>query len=262
MNIPKQAQQAIILGILVVVLGVVFFFSAKGSNPTPPPPPPKSTEATNAAGQHPAGPTKKRKAPEKLEWVLLKVKTGQIDTLVADAKGDRNPFQNLLPPPPQANAQPRGTTPPGNIIPPDKDNSPFMPPPIQIVTLVKTLVYTTVDAVKQAVEKAGLNVQVTAGMRSNQIRIKGTKPEYDEAVALVNTLDTPPPPPPFVLTGIITTPTVRYAAITLGGKFYSLFEGESMPDTGWTVTRITPSEVSLMKKTQFMKLRLSGGKPL
>lgn len=262
MNIPKQTQQAIILGVLVVVLGIVFYFSAKGSNPTPPPPPPpNSAAATSAADQRPAGPAKTRKAPEKLEWVLLKVKTGQIDTLVADAKGDRNPFQNLLPPPPQANAQPQTITPSNPIIPPGKDIAPLMPP-MPIFTLMKTLVYTTVDAVKQAVEKAGLNVQVTAGMRPNQVRIKGTKPEYDEAVALMKTLETPPPPPPFVLTGIITTPTVRYAAITLGGKFYSLFEGESMPDTGWTVTRITPSEVSLMKKTQFMKLRLSGGKPL
>ncbi|HEX2948157.1 MAG TPA: hypothetical protein VHV83_01070 [Armatimonadota bacterium] len=69
----------------------------------------------------------------------------------------------------------------------------------------------------------------------------------------------PPPPPSFVLTGVVTTPSQRYAAITVDGHFFTLLEGETVPGYGWTVTQIQPSQVVLMKDSQSLSLRLSGG---
>lgn len=70
-----------------------------------------------------------------------------------------------------------------------------------------------------------------------------------------------PPIPAFVLSGIVTTPSERYAGITVDGHYLTLLEGEEVPALGWTVTKITPDSVSLVKKKQSVTLRLSGGSP-
>jgi hypothetical protein len=109
------------------------------------------------------------------------------------------------------------------------------------------------------VREQNLAVEAKPGGRRNQITITGPDPDFGQAVELVGKLDVAPPPPNFVLSGVIITPRLHYAAINVDGRYYTLLEGESMPDLGWTVKQITPTRVTLTKGKQHVELRLSGG---
>ena len=71
----------------------------------------------------------------------------------------------------------------------------------------------------------------------------------------------PPPVPAFVLSGIISTPSERFASISVDGHYYTLLEGETIPKMGWTVAAIRATSVVLVNKSQKIIIPLPGGSP-
>lgn len=54
-----------------------------------------------------------------------------------------------------------------------------------------------------------------------------------------------PPVPPFVLCGVIATPSEKMTTIRIDDRYYTLLEGEVIPNLGWRVVRIQANAVIL-----------------
>lgn len=70
-----------------------------------------------------------------------------------------------------------------------------------------------------------------------------------------------PATPDFALSGIINSPSMSYAIISVDGQYYTLMKGETMPHYNWTMVNISPSSVVLKKNNQKVTLRMTGGSP-
>jgi len=253
-NKPKSSNVLVLAGCMaVLVLVAIFTFKPGGDQPAPP------AQTGQAAGDTtpkptPAADSKLAKAGEAgISWL----EASRLPKIEGEVKGGRNPFVDLMLPSKPIVHQ--GSTPP--VVPPPV--TPPKPPvdtPTQL-TLTKTLEWTTHEVLTKAFEKENLVVELRAGKRANQVVLSGYPPDFDRAVELIKNLDVPPPIPPFVLSGVVITPSVHLAVISLNGKQYSLVEGDTIPGLKWTVKQVDATSVTLTNGRQSKALRLSGGSP-
>lgn len=268
MNITKQTRDAIILGsALLILIGVaVSQFKATGITS----PAPANANGTAKKEQSVTASTKREANP--VAWV----ENARLPQALDEVKSGRDPFKDLLlPPKPSPYTTPKPTAPlpippstntaqvqPVNPIPAAGENTGRLTDPLPLAmdtTVTCPLAWLTIGALENALNAEGLGI-IVARTKADKVTLTGSPDDVARAVELLKRLDVPPPPPPFVLAGVITTPTERYVAITLNGRYYSLFDGESMPDLGWTVKTITSTGVILVKGKQRVELRLAGGK--
>lgn len=268
MKITKQTRDAIILGSALLILIVLAVSQFKATGITAPPPANANGIATK---DEPITANAKRDA-NPVAWV----ENARLPQALDEVKRGRDPFKDLLlPPKPPPYTVPRPTPPlpmmpapnsaqaqPGNPIPATGENAGRLSDPLPLAadtTVTRPLAWLTLDALENALTADGLGITVSR-TKAGTVALTGSPDDVARAVELLRRLDVPPPPPPFVLAGAITTPTERYVAITLNGRYYSLFEGETMPDLGWTVKTITSTGAILVKGKQRVELRLAGGK--
>lgn len=260
MNGNKQSREAIVLAGTMAILLIIAIFTFKGmmggSAATPAPPAPAEETSTSAKKT----PVKVADNNGNVPWL----DNNRVPRLVEEVKGGRNPFLNLLMDKEKPSTPPAPTPPSTPHTPtasPGPGSMPFQPSDIKL-SCTRTLQWTTPQVLAQEFKAASLpDITLAAGKAPRQIVLSGYSPEYEKAVEIIKQTDVPPPIPHFVLAGVITTPSQRFAAILLDGKQYSLLDGESIPGLGWTVKRITPTGVTLTKGVQSVQLRLSGGSP-
>lgn len=68
-----------------------------------------------------------------------------------------------------------------------------------------------------------------------------------------------PEPPAIVVKGIVFSGDKRFVALLADDKPYTLYRGEQIPGTDWSVAEIAPSEITLKNGNQTARFRLSGG---
>ena len=259
----KQTRDAVILSVALVALLVVAIVTIRGMQGDQVPAPVPATTNVAAPPTPTAPATANKPAAPAEAGTLPWIDDTRLSNIVTEVKGGRNPFIDLtLPKSPESNTPVPSTTKvtPPEVTTPAEPNpiEPDMNPPLN---LVKTLNWTTPEVLAARFAQAKLNVNLTPTGRPDQVKLEGYSPDFERAVEIINALDVAPPIPKFVLSGVIATPTQRLAVVLLDGKQYSLLEGESIPELGWIVTKITPTGVNLTKGKLSTKLRLSGGSP-
>lgn len=254
MNMTKPVQ-AIVLASAIVILIVMVIFTFRGQNNNPTVPKndnPSTKEATADGNDNTAQPNPPPEASASgVDWL----DSSRVAMTVLEVKGGRNPFENLMassPPPPEVKPAPPSKNP---IIPANGDQ-PL--PDFTETSKTVTLHWISWQQLAAKMKAQIPSLTVTAG-NSGQAKLKGLTPDVNDAMAALPSIDVAPPIPPFALVGVIADTTKRYAVITLNGKSFSLYEGESFAD-GWTVMRITPTGVILQKGKLNTSLRLAGGK--
>jgi len=260
MSMTKQTREYIALGVLLAVLVVAAVIFVRSNQPAPTRPRPQTTTSKPKP--------KSNDKPVTSSAVWVEKQQDRIPGLVAEVQGGRNPFQSLLmpvgpigpTPGPSPNPEPRPGSPSGplpgpDIIPPGPDAG-----LINVAQPVKLAWITRQDAAA-ALKKEGISdVTVSPGNKPGMAILSGPEMSVMDAQSLIAKLDVEPPPPDFQLRGVITTASSRFAVITVNGKTYSLYEGEKIPLLGWTVTRITPADVTLKKgRLKPVTRRLAGG---
>ncbi len=254
MKDKKTQVQVLILAVLV--LGGVGYYLLQMSPASQPAPPPAQEESAKPAGQKTAHPRKEPNDP--MGWV----EDTRVKGIVAEVHGGRDPFENLLIAPPPI-APPN----PGPPIPPSGDKKIFVLPAgagnaENEHTYSKTLEWVTPDVVRKKLEDLGSVTMTRSSIaRRTLITLSGYDPDFTEAVQRVKALDVEPPTPKFEMSGIVVTPEERYVTLRVDGKYYMLSEHETIPGLGWTVVKITSTDVILAKGKQIVPLRLSGGNP-
>jgi len=253
----SQTTQVIIL--VVVMLGLIVvaamqFMKKPETVTVPTPTTTQPTDATATSTTTGAG-TPDAKAPAK-KGAISWISESRVPKMIAEVKGGRNPFNNLLEPSP---------------IPIDKEQVPQAETPKETPKeQIRTLQFITPKQLASAMQDKGLSVRLESGDSPNSVKLSGTDPDFSDAVALMTELDTnnsgqlvdsKDPDAQLKLSGVVITRTEKYAAIVVNGTSYTFLEGESIPRLGWTVTDITPTSVTLIKGTQSKSLRLSGGSP-
>lgn len=279
----KQTRDAAVLVLLLgvlIVMGVITIRGMSKQAPTPPPPPRAATPSTTAKPGT-ASPTVPAAATatavpdegDQLAWVSTDPR--YLKTLVGQVDGGRNPFINVTPdtatlvgvpsttPSKKGSQGKTGMTNP-IPIPPGSDIYSGLPgtveeaPKSQVVALKWV---TPADVIQTLSANEALNdVKVSLyGKTGDAVTVKGPGMDVDLAVQEIKKLDVEPPVPQFTVVGIIMMPGHRYASIGLGGTYYTLSVGQMIPSVGWTITRITPTGVTLEKDRQSIHVRLSGG---
>ncbi len=69
-----------------------------------------------------------------------------------------------------------------------------------------------------------------------------------------------PEPPAIVVKGIVFSGDTRFVALIADEKPYTLYRGERIPGTDWSVTEIAPTEITVKNGIQTARFRLSGGR--
>jgi len=257
MNMSKPVQ-AIVLVSAIVVLIVMVVFTFKGQNAPPPKPADASANQTAAEGSEsapqPVPPPADTAGSSSVDWL----DPSRVAMTVLEVKGGRNPFENLMAPPPPVPPSTQAPK-PGPIIP-KAGERPLPLPNDDFTETSKTvkLQWISWQQFAATMKTQIPSLTVTAG-KPGEAKLSGLTPDVHDAMVALPSIDVAPPTPPFVLVGVIADTTKRYAVITLNGKSYSLYEGESFAD-GWTVSRITSTEVILQKGKLNTSLRLAGGK--
>ena len=258
MNLSKQARNTITLSLALVILLVVAIITVSANKG------PSVPKTTPTKARKPAETAAKTAAADSLAWV----DNTRLNVIVSETQGGRDPFTDLLMPAAiEVTPSPRPTPLPipraGEGMGTLPGSAPFGPESVPLEETVSqgiTLKWIDRLTLVKALEKEGLAIDVQPGKSSGQVTLKGYQIDVEQAAALAQDLDKEPPVPAFVLTGIITTATSRFAVITVEGQTYSLYEGETVPGMGWTVARIAPVGVTLTKGKQSVPLRLTGGK--
>jgi len=295
MNLTKQTRDGLLLGGALLLLTIVAVFTFKGGDNTNPPPaaaPTANSSDENAApatGQNAVAPHHTartgqvanargsataltvanadasatartlplRHAPihavksdtaNPLAWV----RSERLPNLIAEVRGGRDPFKDLRLPPP---APPASSPIPARG---DKVN----PLPLSEPKVRRNVPLDGVELaeLQKAYGQAGLAVTASASAAPGIVTLAGTKSDLMHALDILKEQQALAIPP-FVLVGVMVMNGHRnYALITAGNKQYGVYEGESLPDVGWTVHRITSTGVMLVRGTQNLQLRLAGGK--
>lgn len=206
----KKLKEGIILGVLLlalVIVVIVQFSGPKAGGAAPNDQP--EQQPVNAA----PAPAQTDSAAE-LSWIDDR----RVANIVAEVRQARNPFVNVMAPPPAHIAD--SHQPP--ILPADR--SPIIPESVDVFP------------------------PIGGGELFPPIEV--TPPQVEPFT---------PPAPKFALSGVITTPRGKYAAITVDGDYYTVREGETVPSYNWTVTKIAIDQVTLEKEFESLTIRLSGG---
>lgn len=260
MNANKQTREYIALGVLLVILGITIVFFLQGNKPQQP-----ANAKTQQAKK--ATPAASKTTVNSSGWVAQE--QARIPSLVAEVQSGRNPFKDLMAPASAPKPAPAPTGGQSAPIPPGgelygRQPSGFSDGPLQvdIERTVKLKWITWQDAAAALKRENITDVTVTPGKQPGTARLQG--PEVSVLDALDNIiarLDVEPPAPDFQLRGVITTTSANMAVISVDGKTYSLYQGETIPGVGWTVKTVTPTSVTLTKKGYTsVTRRLAGGK--
>ena len=279
MNLTKQTRDGLLLGVALLVLFIVAYLTLKGNDTTPTAPPVAQTppaanrerpatetndemaapgvRGMNARGSALAMAMKLRTSrlhaasPLDPNDPLAWVRPERIPQLVAEVRGGRDPFKDLRLPPPPAPAS--------MATHDDKKLKPLPATEAQHSKMV-ALEGVAPDALQKACAQAGLAVTVHEAARPDMVALTGTKSELARAMEILKDQQLLAIPP-FVLVGVMVMNGYRnYALLTAGDKQYGVYEGDLLPDVGWTVRKITSTSVSLVRGTQQLQLRLAGGK--
>ena len=255
----KQTRDGLILGVGVLVLVIVGYYSLKGSTPTPAPPAVTAdagatgTDTAATTGQPGANGQLKRaktKPVDEMAWV----KQGQLPTLVAEVRGGRDPFHDLFLPvvkPGKAAPSP---------IPPAGEKIGALPPAEKSTRKTVFLDGVALADLQQACAQANLAVAISPGSQSDTAVLTGARVDVARAQAVL-AKEQLQLAPPFSLVGVMVIPGQRsYALLMDGNKQYGAYEGEKIPDGGWTILKITSTGVMLGRGTRHIQLRLAGGK--
>jgi len=231
-----------ILGAVVLVLVIVVANFLKSNRPSAPVAPAAATEQASDPATTAKAPTA---AP--MAWV----KDLRLAGIPMEVRGGRDPFQNLLyaqPMPEQSSAP----APSGPVLP-------ALPPVEPIVERSVPLKWITWDmlSARMRADVGDLPVDVSKGDDAAHAKVRGTKLDLQQVFERMDTLDTPPP---LALAGVIVGAGSRMAVLSVNGKTYTLYEGEVVPTLGWTLAKITSTEVILRKGNFSESLRLAGGK--
>jgi len=258
MKMTKKTREYIALGVLGVVL-IIAVISVIRSNQPKPSTRARKPEGTAQAAAKPRTP-EKQPAAGSMEWVSKQ--QSRIASLVGEVKGGRNPFKDLMMPVETAAATP----PPRQQTEPVKDPGGALPswpsismPALDFIMIEKPvkLKYISARDAARVVKEAANAVTVSAVKNTRAVRLRGPEEAMPDALAAIARVDVAPD---FQLRGVITTSAANFAVISVQGKTYSLYEGDTIPELGWTVTRITPADVTL-RKGQYDPVvkRLAGG---
>lgn len=270
MKMSKQVRDGLLLGLALVVLTVVAFITFK--SPSASPGKPSAPRPAAAAGARKG--TKAAATPDDMTWV----NTVRLGSAIGEVQGGRNPFDDLLPtgsntpgratrttPAPRPASRPApgaARTPPaaGSFTIPDQYASGMLPPVAETLTQSVSVKWLSLPELKSALAKEKLMVTVAPAKPADTYALSGPRDDVLNAVALLPDIDVAPPVPEFTLTGVITTPSERFAVISVNGKTYSMYEHEKIPELGWTVKKITATVVTMQKGKQTIPIRLGGGK--
>jgi hypothetical protein len=255
MNKSKQAREYIALGVLVLVLVIAVVSFVRGNQSKPAPAEAKST----TQAKKPDAPEKKT-AANSADWV--EAQKSRVSGLVGEVKGGRNPFKDLLMPVQTVTAPPPPRKPEPGKEPDVKYPSwpsGILPIDYLVVEQPVKLKYISWEEAAQAVKAAAGNAVTLHAIKNTRIvKLRGAEEAMPDALEAIAGIDVAPD---FQLRGVITTSTANFAVISVQGKTYSLYEGETIPALGWTVTRITPVDVTLRKgHYDPVVKRLAGGK--
>lgn len=252
----KKMREYIALGVLGLVLVIAVVSVISGNQPKPA----SSKPAGTAQAAKPVVPEEKP-ADNSTEWVL-KQQT-RIANLVGEVKGGRNPFKDLLMPVAAATTTPL----PPVKVEPVKNQGESLPswstgllPALDFIVIEKPvkLKYISEQEATHAVKAATGDITVTAVKNTRIVKLRGAEEAMPAALEAIARIDLAPD---FQLRGVITTSSANFAVISVQGKTYSLYEGDTIQELGWTVTRITSADVTLRKKQYDpVVTRLAGGK--
>jgi hypothetical protein len=243
----KVIRDAAILGVLVIVLVIVGIsqFKQIGTSPTPKPAK-KPAEGQQAAATGKTLTSTPAPADEQGSGKVVWHSAARVVNILDEVAGGRDPFNNLL----VATMPPADLTPEDTPTPPEKEPDPFPFPsgdnsgfePVEHKKTV-ALAWVKPEILAKAFSERNLLVNLAAGKKGDEVVLTGTSPDFEEAVQVIAALDVPPPVPNFKLSGIIDSQRERFVAISLDGKMYTLTEGETIPNKGWKVKKITTTGV-------------------
>jgi len=237
----KQTTQVVVLCALLAALGVGCYIEFGGS--PPPSPPPDHTKVHK--------PRPKPPALIGMSWV----NAGRLDHIESEVEEGRDPFVNTLLPP-----KPPSIPPP---LPPESPSGAKLkllkplPSVTAILTRPVTLRWVTVGEVQRSLRQEKIPVEVLVKAEDGaRISLRGASPDIDLALKSIQAIDKQPPKPDFKLVGIVKENTSRFAAIRVESVTYQLYEGETIPRLGWTVTSITDVGVKLTKGRQQVLVKM------
>jgi hypothetical protein len=256
MKMEKQTIQYIVLGVLLVGLLIFTYFTLKpsGSPTTPPTNNPNSGAATVAAVAVPVTPP--------LEWA----RSAQVDDLPASII--RDPFKDTLAKPiivasvpPTATETEIGKNLDGAF---GKIGEMFggalggLAGSMGIVSSEPhRLKWITGDAVVKALEQfKTVNVEV----KKDVVTLTGPGADVEKAYAALLASDVEPPVPDFGLRGIIMTETRPMAFGLYNGQYYQVVKGQAIPGSGWSVTSITDSTMTVTDGNRTKAIKAGGSK--
>ncbi|MHB0935850.1 MAG: hypothetical protein ACYDCO_02125 [Armatimonadota bacterium] len=267
MNVNKQTREYIALGVLLVVLAIAIVFFLQSNKPKPV----TKNQPAETKQEKKVTPASSQTAANSRSWVTDE--KARIPGLIDEVRGGRNPFKDLMMPVmaegPESSPNATPSPLPGPIIPTGADRSigninQGSLPPLELETeQTVTLRWISWQQAATVLKKEGItDVTVSPGKKAGTARFSGPEVSVRDALDnIIARLDVEPPAPDFQLRGVITTASANMAVISVSGKTYSLYQGDTIPGVGWTVKEVTASSVTLTKKGYTaVTRRLAGGK--
>jgi len=265
MTKSKKTREYIALGGLGLVLIIALASFLKGNQAKP-----STTKAPVAPQVQQIATPEEMQAANSAAWVETPESQGRITAgLVAEVQGGRNPFKDLLMPLSVSAPAPaaRSSRPLSSSLPPiPRAGEPFGtlpavgPMPLLPLDAVKSvrLKYLAWQEAAQVVKAAASDITVSTIKNPRILQLRGPEESMPAALDAITRIDAAPN---FQLRGVITTSSANFAVISVQEKTYSLYEGDTIPALGWTVTRITPASVTLQRgHYDPVVIRLAGGK--
>lgn len=261
MKMNKQTIQVVILSVLMIFLISYGLMQSGTFNQAPPPAPPttdakpddKKNDTEENAPEEKV--VRKKGNPADLLWIDV----GRLNDVVNEVKGGRDPFEDLLTPPPV-------------IIPPTdsmvrplpSDNGTVKPLPAldDNISQKVTLFWLTAGELRKLLANEGFRLIKVKSVSANShtVTLTGLRVDVDDALKIIRETDKEPPKPKFRLIGVLKSSDKNFVVLAVNGQQYELFEGDTINKLGWSVAAINDSGVRLTKGRQTILLPI-GGQP-
>lgn len=246
MSMDKQTIQYIVLGVMLVVLLGAVYLTIKPTTPTP------STTTKPAATSTTITPAQPASAP--LDWA----RNRSVDNLLGDIV--RDPFVGpmlkdivvTVEPPVTPSKTGSSRTGAGKL----PGDAPDYPLETIVTSELHKLKWIDEAAVRAIAEKSGVNVTIKNGL----ITLEGLQSDVLKAEELILAADVEPPVPDFGLRGIIMTEARPMAFGLFNGQYYQVVKGQAIPGSGWSVTKITDSTMSVTDGKRTKQIIAGGSK--
>ncbi len=247
MSMNKQTIQYIVLGVMLVGLLVAVYFTIKPTTPAPSNATKPATTSTTTVDALPAS------AP--LDWARNRSVDNLVGEIVRDPFVGEKKKDDVVTVEPPVSEGTTGTSKTGIGKLPD-GRTDYSSDDIKMKSEPHKLLWIDGETAKAVVEKSGVTVTIKNGM----LTLEGPSMEVLEAYNLLLAADVEPPVPDFGLRGIIMTEARPMAFGMFNGQYYQVVKGQAIPGSGWSVTRITDSSMSVTDGKRNKQIIAGGSK--